>query len=86
MVKTIVRAVLLTLSLECPLVHSQVLPFRNYTSRDGLLSNYSLALCNDSRGYLWIGSNDGFATPFLVVIIRSLSIYFGIHPNLFPFA
>ena len=38
---------------------SQVLPFRNYTSRDGLLSNYSLALCTDSRGYLWIGSNDG---------------------------
>ena len=40
---------------------AQVLPFRNYTSRDGLLSNYSLALCNDSRGYLWIGSNDGLS-------------------------
>jgi ligand-binding sensor domain-containing protein/two-component sensor histidine kinase len=51
---------ILFLLLEIPATaFAQLLPFRNYTSRDGLLSNYSLALCNDSHGYVWIGSNDG---------------------------
>lgn len=51
----------LLIASGCTPVFGQLLPFRNYTSRDGLLSNYTLALCNDSRGYLWIGSNDGLS-------------------------
>jgi signal transduction histidine kinase/ligand-binding sensor domain-containing protein len=60
-----------------PPVLSQVLPFRNYTSRDGLLSNYSLALCNDSRGYLWIGSNDGL-TRYDGIFFRNFTVADGL--------
>lgn len=41
--------------------YAQIYPFDHYTSEDGLLANYVLALCNDSRGYLWIGTNDGLS-------------------------
>jgi ligand-binding sensor domain-containing protein len=62
MSKNFQRALLFLLTVSvCLPGYSQSLPFRNYTSNDGLLSNYSLALCNDSRGYLWIGSNDGLS-------------------------
>ena len=40
---------------------SQILPFDHYSSKDGLLSDYVLAICADSRGYLWIGTNDGLS-------------------------
>lgn len=38
---------------------SQILPFHNYTTKDGLLSNRILTITQDSRGYLWIGTADG---------------------------
>jgi signal transduction histidine kinase/ligand-binding sensor domain-containing protein len=38
---------------------AQVYPFDHYTSRDGLLMDYVIALCCDSRGYIWVGTNDG---------------------------
>lgn len=53
------RAVFVIVFLESYPLGAQVLPFRNFTSRDGLLTNYTLALCCDSSGYLWVGSNDG---------------------------
>ncbi len=40
---------------------SQVLPFENYSIKDGLLSNWITCLYQDSRGYLWIGSNEGLS-------------------------
>lgn len=38
---------------------AQVLPFHTYTTNDGLLSNRILAVTQDSRDYLWIGTADG---------------------------
>ena len=38
---------------------AQVYPFDHYTSKDGLLMDYVIALCCDSRGYVWVGTNDG---------------------------
>jgi signal transduction histidine kinase/ligand-binding sensor domain-containing protein len=40
---------------------SQMLPFHNYTIRDGLPSNHVTALCQDSRGFLWIGTDEGLS-------------------------
>jgi len=40
---------------------AQLYPFDQYTSKDGLLSNYVLASCSDSRGYIWVGTNDGLS-------------------------
>ncbi|MGH7595727.1 MAG: sensor histidine kinase [bacterium] len=37
----------------------QILSFRNYTSKDGLLANGIRPLFQDSRGYLWIGTAEG---------------------------
>ena len=40
-------------------ISAQTYPFDLYTSKDGLLMDYVFALCSDSRGYLWVGTNDG---------------------------
>jgi ligand-binding sensor domain-containing protein len=37
----------------------QVFPFQSCTTKDDLISNRVLAMCQDSRGYLWIGTADG---------------------------
>ncbi|MCI0562610.1 MAG: hypothetical protein MN733_29360, partial [Nitrososphaera sp.] len=53
---------LLALLFFIPLSASgQVLPFQIYTTRDGLISNSAVALLQDSKGYLWIGSYNGFS-------------------------
>lgn len=39
----------------------QVLPFENYSTRDGLPSNQVNAILQDSRGYLWVGTSDGIS-------------------------
>lgn len=42
-------------------VSAQEFPFQSYIVRDGLPSNYITALCQDSRGYLWIGTDNGLS-------------------------
>ncbi len=49
------------LSLFSEAVLCQTLPFQSYTTRDGLPSNHVTALCQDSRGYLWIGTDNGLS-------------------------
>ncbi len=39
----------------------QVYNFTSYTVREGLLSNGVTCLCQDSFGYLWIGTTDGIS-------------------------
>ncbi|HTP79092.1 MAG TPA: two-component regulator propeller domain-containing protein [Bacteroidota bacterium] len=58
------RTSVLTAALALCLLtaRTQVLPFSRYTSRDGLLSNFLLALAVDSGGLLWIGSNEGLTS------------------------
>src|SRR5258707_163271 len=53
----ILSIVTILASTSCALC--QVLPFHNYTTRDGLPSNHVTALCQDSQGFLWIGTDEG---------------------------
>ena len=45
----------------CVSLNAQILPFHSYTTRDGLPSNTITALYQDSRGFLWIGTNNGLS-------------------------
>jgi ligand-binding sensor domain-containing protein len=45
----------------CCLLQAQQLPFRTFTSRDGLPRSEVRTLCQDSLGYIWIGTFDGFS-------------------------
>lgn len=49
---------LLFLALSSGLT-AQRLPVQIYTARDGLLSNSVTAIAQDSRGYIWIGTDEG---------------------------
>ncbi|MCP4154065.1 MAG: hypothetical protein GY757_40440 [bacterium] len=40
---------------------SQTLPFRNYTDKDGLPESFVMSLCQDSKGFLWLGSRLGLS-------------------------
>ncbi|MBI3193134.1 MAG: hypothetical protein HYZ34_01555, partial [Ignavibacteriae bacterium] len=40
---------------------AQVLPFRQYTIKDGLIDNSVLTLYQDSKGFLWIGTSEGIS-------------------------
>ena len=40
---------------------AQILPFHTLTTADGLAGNRITSLCQDSRGYLWIGTFDGLS-------------------------
>ncbi|MBI5214351.1 MAG: hypothetical protein HY960_01215 [Ignavibacteriae bacterium] len=40
---------------------AQVYPFRQYTIKDGLIDNSVLTLCQDSKGFLWIGTSEGIS-------------------------
>jgi signal transduction histidine kinase/ligand-binding sensor domain-containing protein len=55
-----VRFIVLTAVLWIHTASSQLLPFRSLTVRDGLPSNSTTTLYLDSKGFLWIGSYDGF--------------------------
>lgn len=46
----------LLLALTCP---AQLLPIRNYTIKEGLNSNNIYAILRDTRGILWVGTNNG---------------------------
>lgn len=38
---------------------AQIAQFKHFTLRDGLASDAIMSLCQDSNGYLWIGTSDG---------------------------
>jgi len=54
--------VLLLLLSTCSVFHSVAQPFatRLYTTADGLSDNYIFTVYQDSHGYLWIGTSNGF--------------------------
>ena len=45
--------------LPCGNTHAQLLPIRNYTTRQGLNANSIEAILRDSRGMLWVGTYNG---------------------------
>src|SRR5688572_9270732 len=50
---------LLFFTLFCYNAAAQLLPFKNFTVKDGLISNEVTATITDERGILWIGSPFG---------------------------
>lgn len=43
------------------LLRAQEYAFRSFTVHDGLASNYITTITQDSKGYLWIGTDEGFS-------------------------
>ncbi len=58
MLRIIISLILLSLSCE---MYSQQLPFRNYTTRDGLMSNVCYFFFQDREGYLWTSTEAGLS-------------------------
>lgn len=46
------------------LLHSQTYNFKNYNTEDGLPQSQVLCIFQDSKGYLWFGTNSGGAGKF----------------------
>ena len=40
---------------------AQMIPLKNYTEKDGLISTWINAIAQDSKGYLWVGTGEGFS-------------------------
>jgi ligand-binding sensor domain-containing protein/signal transduction histidine kinase len=40
---------------------AQKLPFKNYSTKEGLVQNEARCIFQDSRGYLWIGTTEGIS-------------------------
>lgn len=58
--------------------NSQILPLRTFTIDDGLPSNQIRALCQDRRGYLWIGTYGGGVSMFDGTTFRSYTTLDGL--------
>ena len=43
----------------CTVSYSQKIPFDNYSIKDGLPSNYITDIIQDSKGYIWFGTQNG---------------------------
>jgi len=62
MQRLLLKALFLALLVQLPpAIFCQVLPFRHYGVREGLISSIVNVLYQDSRGYLWIGTYDGIS-------------------------
>lgn len=59
--KTILLITVLCVALFAATIRAQEYSFQSYLVRDGLPSNYITALCQDARGYLWIGTDNGLS-------------------------
>ncbi len=49
------------LAAACSETFSQQLPFHVYTAKDGLIRTDVRAMCQDPRGFLWLGTPDGLS-------------------------
>jgi ligand-binding sensor domain-containing protein/serine phosphatase RsbU (regulator of sigma subunit) len=54
----------LTLCFSSAFAHAQKYQLKRYTSRDGLAQNATTALLYDSRGFLWVGTEEGGLSRF----------------------
>ncbi len=63
-----------------PDVNSQIIPFKNYTVRDGLPSNRINSLAQDKKGFLWLATESGL-TRFDGYNFHTYSILDGLRDN-----
>jgi signal transduction histidine kinase/ligand-binding sensor domain-containing protein len=55
------RCAVFVISFAPASAFSQILPFKTYTVKDGLLSNDIEAVAQDWRGFMWFGTTDGIS-------------------------
>ncbi len=53
--------IILTVILYNVITQCQILPFIDYSLKDGLVSDNIQAICQDSKGYIWIGTGEGIS-------------------------
>ena len=58
MTKNYIAALVLLLATALP--GSAINPYRRYDTRNGLSDNSVKDICQDSRGYMWFATKDGF--------------------------
>ena len=58
MTKNYIAALVLLLATALP--GSAINPYRRYDTRNGLSDNSVKDICQDSRGYMWLATKDGF--------------------------
>ncbi len=62
MIKKSFATIVFFLSISFQTVnYGQILPFQNYSIKDGLISVNVHSLCEDSLGYIWIGTEEGIS-------------------------
>jgi len=62
--KNIFYILFVTLYLSSASIYSQSHNFRNYTTEHGLPQSQVLSMCQDSKGYVWFGTNGGGTAKF----------------------
>ncbi len=72
------RALILIVHVLLDQSSAQILPFRTFTIHDGLPSNQIRAVCQDARGYLWVGTYGGGVATFDGTTFRSRNVPSGI--------
>jgi len=74
--------VCLLLCFSIPLFSpAQQLNFRNYSVEDGIAQSQVYALCEDSRGFLWIGTRGGGLTRFDGLNFKTYTVRDGLSSN-----
>lgn len=58
---SVIIVTLLCVHTNRSILRGQILPFRNYTIADGLISDNINDVCEDSLGFIWIATSDGLS-------------------------
>lgn len=56
-----ILAILLIVNAISSIAFCQIIPFRNYTNKNGLIQNTVTALYQDKKGYIWLGTQVGLS-------------------------
>ncbi len=62
---------------------TQDLPIRNYSEKDGLAGGYVVSICQDSKGFLWFGTDNGL-TRFDGFSFKNFQIEDGLPDTVIP--
>src|ERR1700741_3194636 len=73
--------VILSLTNGCQLAIGQQYNFHNYSVKDGVAQSQVYSLLQDSRGYLWMGTQGGGITRYDGKEFKTYSIKEGLSSN-----
>jgi ligand-binding sensor domain-containing protein/two-component sensor histidine kinase len=80
-VKCCLPVLLIILLLGSSPVRAQQFHFRNYSVEEGLAQSQVYALCEDSRGFLWLGTRGGGLSRFDGLNFKTYTIKEGLSSN-----